>query len=70
MLLCIDIGNTNIVFGVYKGDQLVNSFILETNHFKTVDEYGLRFMEMIKYMGYEQKAIAGVIIARDRKSVV
>ncbi|HKM29447.1 MAG TPA: type III pantothenate kinase [Bacilli bacterium] len=63
MLLCIDIGNTNIVFGVYKGDELVNSFILETNHFKTVDEYGLRFMEMIKYMGYEQKAIAGVIIA-------
>ncbi|MFA5765197.1 MAG: type III pantothenate kinase [Bacilli bacterium] len=63
MLLCIDIGNTNIVFGVFKEDKLLNSFRLETNYHKTIDEYGLKFIEMIKYMGHELKEIDGVVIA-------
>ncbi len=63
MLLCIDIGNTNIVFGIYDGDKLLNSFRLETNYHKTVDEYGLKFIEMIKYIGHEVTEIDGIIIA-------
>ena len=63
MLLCIDIGNTNIVFGIYDEDNLLNSFKIETNHHKTVDEYGLKFIEMIKYMGHEVTEIDGIIIA-------
>lgn len=63
MLLCIDIGNTNIVLGVYDNEKLLNSFRLETNYHKTIDEYGLKFIEMMKYMGHELKEIDGVVIA-------
>ena len=30
MLLTIDIGNTNMVFGIYKGEEMLGSFRLST----------------------------------------
>lgn len=39
MFLAIDIGNTNTVIGVYDDQKLVNSWRLESNHTKTIDEY-------------------------------
>lgn len=41
MLLVIDIGNTNIVFGVYGNGKLVNHWRLSTAMTKTVDEYAI-----------------------------
>jgi type III pantothenate kinase len=41
MLLVIDIGNTNIVFGVYDNNKLVNHWRLSTVSHKTVDEYAI-----------------------------
>jgi len=41
MLLVIDIGNTNIVFGVYHEGKLVNHWRLSTAMTKTVDEYAI-----------------------------
>ena len=41
MLLVIDIGNTNIVFGVYRDDTLVNHWRLSTVLEKTADEYAI-----------------------------
>ena len=41
MLLVIDIGNTNIVFGIYRNDTLVNHWRLSTVLQKTVDEYAM-----------------------------
>ena len=38
MLLVIDIGNTNIVMGVYRGDQLVQSWRLRSERNTTEDE--------------------------------
>ncbi len=40
MLLVIDIGNTNIVCGVFDGDKLTAKARLATDHHKTTDEYG------------------------------
>jgi type III pantothenate kinase len=53
MLLVIDIGNTNIVFGVYDNGTLVNHWRLSTSLQKTVDEYAillnsLLYIEKIK----------------------
>ena len=39
MLLAVDIGNTSIVLGVYKGDALVNHWRVSTAIDRTVDEY-------------------------------
>ncbi len=41
MLLVIDIGNTNIVLGVYDGDELLNHWRLSTSLSRTVDEYSI-----------------------------
>ncbi|MBP1747956.1 MAG: putative transcriptional acitvator, Baf family [Deltaproteobacteria bacterium] len=41
MLLVIDIGNTNIVFGVYHEGKLLNHWRLSTVMTKTVDEYAM-----------------------------
>ena len=41
MLLLIDVGNTNIVFGVYKDNKQVGSFRLTSNVTRTSDELGL-----------------------------
>ena len=40
MLLVVDVGNTNIVLGVYEGKVLKNSFRVGTDINKTSDEYG------------------------------
>ncbi len=40
MLLVIDVGNTNIVFGVYRGDELLDTWRLSTALYKTADEIG------------------------------
>ena len=41
MLLVIDVGNTNIVFGLYDGDVLREHWRAETNPERTADEYGV-----------------------------
>ena len=41
MLLTIDIGNTNITFGVYKGDVLTHHWRIKTDHGLLADEYGI-----------------------------
>ena len=43
MLLCIDVGNTNIVLGLFDGDKLVESFRIATDARTTADELALKF---------------------------
>ena len=46
MLLAIDVGNTNILLGVFKGDTLLHDWRLLTEVEKTVDEYGILFQNL------------------------
>ena len=39
MILVIDLGNSNIVMGIYRDDNLVHSFRTNTDLTKTEDEY-------------------------------
>ena len=41
MLLAIDVGNTNIVLGVFEGEPLVESWRLATLRERTSDEIGI-----------------------------
>ena len=40
MVICIDVGNTTILFGVYDNNQLIDTYRMETKILKTSDEYG------------------------------
>nr|WP_319572689.1 type III pantothenate kinase [uncultured Draconibacterium sp.] len=47
MLLAIDIGNTNIVFGIYKEKEWVNHWRIQTDQLKTADEYEVIFRSLL-----------------------
>ena len=40
-LLVVDVGNTNIVLGIYRDDTLINSWRMATARERTADEYGI-----------------------------
>ena len=45
-LLVIDVGNTNIKFGLFRDDVLAYSWRLATDRHKTGDEYGLSLIHI------------------------
>lgn len=47
MLLTIDIGNTNIVFGIYKNSSWLNHWRIQTDQLKTADEYEVIFRSLL-----------------------
>lgn len=63
MLLVIDVGNTNITFGVFDGEKLVSTFRIMSKLPRTSDEYGIVITDLIEKQGVSLEAIAGVIIA-------
>lgn len=63
MLLVIDVGNTNIVLGVYDGKELKNDWRIATDKDKTSDEYGLLFEQIFRYNGIEREDIEDIIIS-------
>jgi len=63
MLLAIDIGNTNIVFGVYDEKNIIDYWRINSDPHKTADEYGILFREALKLANAGIKDIDHVMIA-------
>ncbi|MDK2816563.1 MAG: type pantothenate kinase [Moorella sp. (in: firmicutes)] len=63
MLLAIDIGNTNIVIGLYKGKELQCHWRVASDRQKTADEYGLILRQLCHYQGVDLEAIKAVVMA-------
>ena len=63
MLLVIDVGNTNIKLGLYKGDKLCQSWRLSVKVPRTADELGIEISNMFKVGGMDMKDITGVIMS-------
>ena len=62
MLLVIDVGNTNMEFGVYRGEALVGSFRLMTDANRTSDELGLWLCQYFQRFGLELGQVEDVVI--------
>src|ERR1700759_3477447 len=62
MLLAIDVGNTNIVLGVFDGQTLVQSWRLQTLRERTSDELGLLVDGLFAHSRIERVQIRGVIL--------
>ena len=63
MLLAVDVGNTNMVFGIYEGDKLAGSFRLKTDASRTGDEIGLLATQYFEKFGLDANRVEAVIIA-------
>jgi len=63
MLLTIDVGNSNTVLGVFRGEELTAHWRLTTARQQTVDEYGVLTRNLLGYAGIDSKEIGGVIVS-------
>ncbi len=63
MIICLDIGNTNIKYALFEEDNLVLSFRVATEHKKTSDEYGGQLVGILNNAGIDLKRIKGGIVS-------
>lgn len=63
MLLAIDVGNTNMVFSLFRRDEEAGSFRLMTDLNRTSDEIGLAVCDFFRRFGFHEEELSGVIIA-------
>jgi len=63
MVIVMDVGNTNIVFGVYEGKRLLKHWRMTTDKDKTSDEYGMFFINIFNYEKIDVSKIEAVVIA-------
>ncbi len=63
MLLVIDVGNTNIVAGVFDGKTLKDHWRFSTDRSKTADEFGILMRSMFAYSDMEMQNISSIIIS-------
>lgn len=62
MLLAIDVGNTSIAIGVYKGDALIGNWRMSTVKERTSDETGMFLLSLLSYSNIRTEEIKDVII--------
>src|SRR6185295_18991693 len=63
LLVLVDVGNTNTIFGVYRGDELVESFRLSTDTERTADEYGALLLPLFTRSGVDPASAEAVVIS-------
>ena len=63
MLMVIDVGNTNITVGVFKGEEILGTFRLKSKQPRTSDEYGITLQELVERHGIPSYEIHHVIVA-------
>ena len=63
MLLAFDVGNTNIVCGIYRGKELLNHWRLATDTLQTADGYASLLGTLFRINGLQFSDIEDVIIS-------
>jgi type III pantothenate kinase len=63
LLLCIDVGNTNITLGLYQGQELGPRWRLATDHERMPDEFILQLLGLLEYAGLTPEEVDGAAIA-------
>ncbi len=63
MLLALDIGNTEITVGLFRGDEITAHWRLTTNPDRTPDEWGTAIGTFLIHAGHSPNEVRGVILA-------
>jgi type III pantothenate kinase len=63
MLLAIDAGNTNVVFALVEGDEIVARWRIATDPRRTADEYAVWLHQLMQLGDHDSKSVTAVIIA-------
>lgn len=70
MLLAFDVGNTNIVLGVFDDGQLIQNWRMETLAHRSADEYGMTVNQLFDFAGLKFEDVGDVIISTVVPSVL
>ena len=62
MLLAIDIGNTNVAFGVFEGEQLRATWRMATDVNQMADEYAALLLNLLHHQGFEVSDIKEIAL--------
>lgn len=63
MILVIDVGNTNTVLGVFKGEELIGHWRVASDRHKTFDEYGILYKQLLTHSGIIPDSINRIIVS-------
>jgi type III pantothenate kinase len=63
VILVLDVGNTNIVIGVYDKKELLTEWRLSTQMIRSADEYGIQFINLFALASIDENQIEGVIMS-------
>ncbi|MCF6411902.1 type III pantothenate kinase [Pseudalkalibacillus salsuginis] len=63
MILVMDVGNTNIVLGIYEGDDLKYHWRVGTSRKKSEDEYGMFISSLLTHVELDFNDIDGIILS-------
>ncbi len=62
-ILVIDVGNTNIVLGIYEGKALRHHWRIATVRERTADEYGILLKQLFQDRGFASHHLQGVVMS-------
>jgi type III pantothenate kinase len=62
VLLAVDVGNTQTVIGLYRGDELVDHWRVSTNAERTSDEHALLVSDFLGFQGADLPDITGMVV--------
>jgi len=63
MILVFDVGNTNIVVGVYDRNELLTHWRIRTDTLRTADEYGVMLNSLFHYHDLSMRSVTAVVIS-------
>ena len=63
MLLASDVGNSNIVYGLFDGERLVHQFRVESSRGRTADEYAVVVRQLLAMRGVSPSDVEAAIVA-------
>lgn len=63
MLLAVDVGNTNVVFALFDGQDIRTRWRIATDPRRTADEYAVWLMQLMTIEGIDAKSVDQVIVA-------
>lgn len=62
MLLAVDIGNTNITYGVFQGEALRGTWRMATDIHRMPDEYAILLLNMLHHQGIDVPDIKDIVM--------
>ena len=63
ILLVIDVGNTNIVYGLFRGTELLMQFRVESGRSRTADEYLVTLLQLLQTRDVRREDVKHAIVA-------